>query len=250
MSAPACGGTLGGMNISTHSLPGAHPVDTGWVDDALATVYAAGDPLGALVGRPLVSGDGLMLVGWSDGGAGRFELADVLSGHSTGPARYMQVITFDGPRSPEWAAAERLAATRMWPAARDVPGVVRILRLQAEDNGVTVVTLAETADAIDETVRAVLSTSLLPGEDPALLTGPDRIGIYRLVHADLPVEASTDAESEGSRGGAGSGPPATARARGPARQGTVTLPNGHHEHWISTRRSAPHGRRATAVAGG
>ena len=32
-----------------------------------------------------------------------------------------------------------------------------------------------------------MSTELLPGEDPALLTGPDRIGFYRLVHADLPI---------------------------------------------------------------
>ena len=32
-----------------------------------------------------------------------------------------------------------------------------------------------------------MSTELLPGEDPELLGGPDRISFYRLVHADLPI---------------------------------------------------------------
>ena len=181
------------MKISTHTLPEAHPVDTGWVDNALATAYAAGDPLGALVGRPLDGGDGLMIVGWPDDGADRFELIDSQPGRGTGPARYMQVIAFDGPRSPEWAAAEQLASTqRLWPAARDLPGMVWALRLRAPDNAVTVLTLAETAEAIDHANRAIMSTALLPGEDPALLTGPDRVEVYRLMHADLPTEAITE----------------------------------------------------------
>ncbi|GAA4261943.1 hypothetical protein GCM10022255_096690 [Dactylosporangium darangshiense] len=49
------------MNITTHTLPDAHPVGTGCVDGALATVYGTGDPLGAIVGWPLGGGEGLPL---------------------------------------------------------------------------------------------------------------------------------------------------------------------------------------------
>ncbi|MFD0576220.1 hypothetical protein [Dactylosporangium darangshiense] len=179
------------MHISTHTIPDAHPVHTGWVDNARAAVSAAGDPLGALVGRPLGTGAGIMFAGWPQDGPDRFELVEELSGRGTAPPRYMQVIAFDGPRSAEWAEAEQLAATRrLWPATRDIPGVVRALRLRARDNGMTVVTLAESADAIDEVIRAVMTSALLPEEDPALLTGPDRTAVYRLVHADLPMVAS------------------------------------------------------------
>jgi len=187
MSVSASGGTLDSMNISTQSLPDAHPVDTGWVDEALASAYATGDPLWALVGWPLGGGAGIMITAWSD--RGPFRLVDSRPGTGAGPARYMQVITFDGPRSPEWAAAEDYAAThRLWPATRDIPRMVRFLRLRADDNASLVVVLAESADAIDEGIRAVMSTTLLPDEDPALLTPPDRIGIYRLMHADISLE--------------------------------------------------------------
>jgi hypothetical protein len=50
-----------------------------------------------------------------------------------------------------------------------------------------VVILAESMDAFDAAAQAIMSTELLPGEDPALLGGPDRISFYRLVHADLPI---------------------------------------------------------------
>ncbi len=180
--------TLGGMNISTQSIPDPHPIETGWVDDALAGAYAAGDPLGALVGRPLGTGDGILVVGWPGDGPGPYRLIESVSGQSGGPARYLRVLAFDGPRTPGWAAAEEFAATRrMAPATATVPGIVRVLRARAADNGVLVVVLAESVEAIEAQVHAVMSTALLPGEDPALLTGPDRFATYRLVHADLPV---------------------------------------------------------------
>ena len=65
---------LAGMDISVHAQPNAHPVKTEWVDDALAGAYAAGHPLGALVGRPLTPGDGIMLVGWPDDRSGRYHV--------------------------------------------------------------------------------------------------------------------------------------------------------------------------------
>ena len=66
------------------------------------------------------------------------------------------------------------------------------MRLRAADNAYLVVILAESMEAFDAAQQAIMSTELLPGEDPVLLTGPDRISFYRLVHADLPI-------TEGSR---------------------------------------------------
>ncbi|GAA3214648.1 hypothetical protein ACFO1B_12510 [Dactylosporangium siamense] len=184
------------MYISTQHVPDAHPVDTAWVDRALSTAgdplgTLPGDPLGALIGRPLGAGDGIMITGWSAPGPDRLALLGAHLGSAPGPARFMQVVGFDGPRSQEWADAEEFASTRrLWPATRDIPGIVCTLRLRAADNAVTIVTLAETADAIDDGIRAVMSTTLLPEENPALLSRPDRMGVYRLMHADLPIEGS------------------------------------------------------------
>jgi hypothetical protein len=185
--------TLACMDISVHTQPNAHPVETGWVDDALAGANAAGDSLGALVGRPLAPGDGIMLVGWPEGGPGRYHVIETWAGRGTGPATYMQVVEFSGPRTEEWIAAEQRAATdRLGPATDGIPGIVSVTRLRAADNAYLVVVLAESMDAFDLASQAIMSTELLPGEDPAFLGGPDRISFYRLVHADLPI-------TEGSR---------------------------------------------------
>jgi hypothetical protein len=37
--------------------------------------------------------------------------------------------------------------------------------------------------------QAIMSTDLLPGEDPALLPGPDRVDLHRVLHAALPAPA-------------------------------------------------------------
>src|SRR5512135_2866091 len=68
MRRPGPDATLAGIYISVHTQPNTHPVKTEWVDEALAGANAAGTPLGALIGRPLALGDGIMLVGWPEGG--------------------------------------------------------------------------------------------------------------------------------------------------------------------------------------
>jgi hypothetical protein len=179
---------LTGMDISVHPQPNAHPVETGWVDDALTSARTAGVPLGALVGRPLAPGDGIMLVGWPEGKPGRYHVIEHRPGRGTGPATYMQVVEFSGPRSEEWVAAEQRAATdRLAPATMSIDGIVSVTRMRAADNAYIVVVLAESMDAFDVALQAIMSTELLPGEDPELLGGPDRISFYRLVHADLPI---------------------------------------------------------------
>jgi hypothetical protein len=176
------------MEISVAAQPGAHPVTTAWVDEALARARAAGQPLGALIGRPLAPGDGIALVGWADPAPGRYHLFETYPGPSAGPATYMQVVEFAGPRTGEWVAAEERAATgRLRPATEGIDGTVSVLRMRAADNAYLVVVLAEHMEAFDLAGQAIMSTELLPGEDPEFLGGPDRMSIYRLVHADLPV---------------------------------------------------------------
>jgi hypothetical protein len=176
------------MDISVHMQPDAHPVNTGWIDDALAGAYAAGEPLGALVGRPLATGDGILLVGWPDGGPDRYHVIETHAGTSSGPATHMQIVEFAGPRTDEWVAAENRASTgRLWPATRNIAGVVSVVRLRAADNGYLVVILAEGMTAFEEATQAIMSTELLPDENPDLLGPPDSVTFYRLVHADLPL---------------------------------------------------------------
>src|SRR5580693_3671562 len=185
---------LTGMDISVHPQPNAHPVKTGWVDDALTGARTAGAPLGALVGRPLAPGDGIMLVGWPEGEPGRYHVIEHRPGRGAGPATYMQVVEFSGPRSEEWVAAEQRAATdRLRPATMSIDGIVSVTRMRAADNAYIVVVLAESMDAFDVALQAIMSTELLPGEDPELLGGPDRISFYRLVHADLPITEGSPA---------------------------------------------------------
>ena len=185
---------LTGMDISVHTQPDAHPVKTEWVDNALASARTAGIPLGALVGRPLAPGDGIMLAGWSEGGPGRYHVIETRSGRGAGPATYMQVVEFSGPRTEEWVAAEQRAATdRLGPATDGIDGIVSVIRMRAADNAYMVVVLAESMDVFDVASQAIMSTELLPGEDPELLGGPDRISFYRLVHADLPITEGSPA---------------------------------------------------------
>ena len=46
-------------------------------------------------------------------------------------------------------------------------------------------TASETHEQIRE---AIAATELLPGEDPALLPGPDRVTTARVLRAELPTE--------------------------------------------------------------
>ena len=81
---------------------------------------------------------------------------------------------------------------------------------------------------------AIMSTELLPDEDPAHLTGPDSFAILRLLHADLPVGAgrltlrlsaevragSTTPIQHNRRSGA---PPTGRIVESPTRQGDLTM---------------------------
>lgn len=196
------------MHATLHpvqDVPG--PQDTAWVDAVLTALRSRATPAGALVARPLGPGAGTAVALWDDaadataaaGGFGRagavtvgpglpYEVTVRKVGTSHGPARYVQLLTFDGPRGPEWSAAvDRADEERMWPAVRDVPGWTEVLGGTGADGGRFTLTLAESVEALEAGAAAIMSTELLPGEDPAHLTGPDAFAILRVLHADVPV---------------------------------------------------------------
>jgi hypothetical protein len=121
------------------------------------------------------------------GGGRHFTVIRRRAGVAGGPARYLQLTCFDGPRDEAWVqAVDRADDERIWPAVRDVPGNVEALTLTADDGGRVVLVLAETVESLEDGMQRILSTTLLPGEDPAQLTGPDLVDVQRLVHVELP----------------------------------------------------------------
>lgn len=93
-----------------------------------------------------------------------------------------QVLTFTGPLSEEVvAAAERAARDRIAPAMVGHPGGVRQLELwQPELRRQVVITLATSLESLEEAGRKIGSLPLLPGEDVALLPGPDHVEMFRV----------------------------------------------------------------------
>ncbi|HEX8865440.1 MAG TPA: hypothetical protein VF821_07245 [Lentzea sp.] len=103
---------------------------------------------------------------------------------------YAQLTYFDRPRGPEQLAAEDFANNeRIKPVALAVPGNIRTYVLRREDGSEVVVSIAETEQALIDTQKAIMSSTLLPGEDPALLIGPDRVEIYPVHEVFELVEA-------------------------------------------------------------
>ena len=101
---------------------------------------------------------------------------------------YARLVCFDGPRAPEQAAAEDLAGRqRIWPAIRGLSGLVGIYVLRGSDLSSVIVTLATSVETLGAAQRAVMATELTPGEDPALLPGPDRVEIHRITGRHLPA---------------------------------------------------------------
>jgi len=118
-----------------------------------------------------------------------YQVVDAAAGPAVARApAYARLMYFDGPRAPEQAAAEDLAGRqRIWPAIRNLSGLVGTYVLRGRDLGSVVITLTTYAETLDAAARAVMSTELLPGEDPALLPGPDRIEIHHVTGYHLPA---------------------------------------------------------------
>lgn len=125
-----------------------------------------------------------------------YEVADARDGTAAALAPSHALMPyFDGPKLPEQtAAADRAWRHRLWPAIRGVDGLVAAYVLHDDELGAVVVQLATSLDALEALSRAVQATELLPGEDPVLLPGPDRIELhhvtgYRPAAITMPVTA-------------------------------------------------------------
>jgi hypothetical protein len=113
--------------------------------------------------------------------------ANLLTTTNRGGTMYAQAVLFDGPRSAELVAAnERAGLERIDPAVSAHPDLmaelIATIVMRRPDGGELVVTITETEVALDRINEVIMSTDLLPGEDPALLTEPDRIDRYEVLH--------------------------------------------------------------------
>lgn len=92
---------------------------------------------------------------------------------------YAQLTYFDGPRTPEQVAAADFASrARLEPAVRALGLPMRWYRMRRDDGAEIVLSIAESEQALVDLQKALMNTALLPGEDPALLPGPDRIELF------------------------------------------------------------------------
>ncbi|MGH8862301.1 MAG: hypothetical protein ACRDVG_13915 [Jatrophihabitantaceae bacterium] len=101
---------------------------------------------------------------------------------------YAQVAQYHGPRSKELVAAGMHAGRdRILPAIEADPQMqqemVSLLVLVAADGGELVIPVTRTMAGIQRATEVIRNTALLPDEDPALLSEPDRIDIYEVVDA-------------------------------------------------------------------
>ena len=93
-----------------------------------------------------------------------------------------QLVRFDGPRDAAAVAASRRAGReRIWPAVRDLDGLVETLVLERPEGAELVLSFATSPEHFARAGERIMSTALLPGEDPALLTGPDRVEVLHVV---------------------------------------------------------------------
>lgn len=104
------------------------------------------------------------------------------------------VAAFDGPFSDAGRAAmDRIHRRHVIPAVRALPGTVRLLflwdRLSRSMRGLQ---LATDAAPLDAAAAAVDATDPAAGEDPALVSPPDRMERWEVGGADLPL---TDASA-------------------------------------------------------
>ncbi len=118
-----------------------------------------------------------------------YRVSDVFRGRAAGRRPMFAQVTWlngDGDRA-RADAAEHAGRDRIWPAVREIGGIVEVLALRTDDHRVVVVGLATDRETHDEVQRTIMATALLPDEDPALLPGAERVDLVRVLSAQLPT---------------------------------------------------------------
>ena len=200
------------MYATLHQIDGIPgPQDTSWVDEVLTALRTGAYP-GRRARRPAARTrpGSSSRSGTTPRDAAAAPTASAPAGGVTvGPEPVRTRSTSAGPGSQCTAgslpAADRLRRSaqsrvvggvrpgrrRADPAGRPRPAWAgRGARRRGADGARFSATLAESVEALEAAGAAIMSTELLPGEDPADLTGPDSFAILRLLHADLPVGAN------------------------------------------------------------
>ncbi len=181
------------MYATIHEL---QVTDRGRPADVVARCLPVGaEPAGTLLLDHLDGAGGTVVVLWADESAaavtGRrvYRVTDEMHGRAAGRRPlFAQLTWLNGDGDSQCAdAAERGGRERIWPAVRDLDGIVETLALRSADDRILVVGLSTGTETYDQVQRAVMATELLPDEDPALLRGPDRIEHARVLLADLPT---------------------------------------------------------------
>ena len=119
-----------------------------------------------------------------------YRVTDAFHGRAAGRRPLFVQVTWlngDGDRT-RADAAQHGGRDRIWPAVREVEGIVEVLALRSDDDRLVVLGLATGRETHQEVQRTIAGTALLPDEDPALLPGADRIDLVRVLSADLPAE--------------------------------------------------------------
>lgn len=96
---------------------------------------------------------------------------------------YAQLTEFSGPRSPELVAAgERAGFERIDPLLTSHPAIrddlVARYVLRQPDGGEAVLVVVGHEATLDLAAQLIMSSELLPGEDPTLLPGATRVERY------------------------------------------------------------------------
>jgi hypothetical protein len=150
-----------------------------WAEQPAAAGAAACD--GTLPGRVVVEVGQYVPVGW------------IRPGRHQAPA-VLQLLRFDGPRGAVHRQADELADRRIAPVLTEVPGLAGGISGYDADGGRWLATFADSLDALLAARDWIFRTELLPGEDPALLTGPDQLQVLHLVQAGVPLAELPDAD--------------------------------------------------------
>jgi hypothetical protein len=210
------------MYLTIHDIDRVLAPDRGdWAGDVLALLSRdGGEPAGSWICRQPGSSRGAVIALWPSheaataaastegsttgrvtvSAADRLEVIDLDLGpdRSRTPA-VARLAYFDGPRSAVQVAADRRSDDRVRPAIQTVPGYCGSVTGLAEDGGFVLVVLAVSAEALHEGERRIMSTELLPGEDPALLTGPDRMDLLSVVRATTQLSTLSNLLTGGVR---------------------------------------------------
>jgi hypothetical protein len=185
-----------------------------WGRALCASLRNGSQPSGSCVLGRLDGMDGAVLTLWDDepsavvaaartGEGARWLDASVYAvvrtepGHDRGETpRFAQLVWLNGAGDAGRADdAIRAGRERIAPALRGVDGVVCTYVLRADDHRMVAVTLVTSVEIPEELRRVVLATELLPWEDPARMTDPDRIDIDRVLVAELPAHIPTGVRS-------------------------------------------------------